>query len=205
MEQPSPRVLIVEDDPQIAELLEYVLEQEGFAVDMADGAVTALQKIYATRFDLVVMDVRLDGEIDGIEIARRGRRRYPSLRVLFISGRADPVAGDPALDDFVKKPFKIREFLGCVWELLYRDLQARQDGTSRFALSALQSAKENCLKSKAEAAAAAGDPAHADAIAANLAALNADLADLPTPARRHRGLRRHLKGSACAADISVRR
>src|SRR5262249_34566515 len=99
----------------------------------------------------------------------------------------------------------IREFLGCVWELFYRDLQARQNVTSRVALSALQSAKESCLRSKAAAAVSAGNPARASAIAANLAALNADLADLPATTGRHSGLRRRLKGPACATDTSARR
>jgi DNA-binding response OmpR family regulator len=125
MGRPKSHILVVDDEPLIRSLLQMTLQEAGFSVDTAADGISALKKLGANNFDLVVMDVGLNNQPDGIETVRRARNSQPSLRTLFISGSAAPTRGDPDLDDFVKKPFAIREFTGCVLELLYRDSRER--------------------------------------------------------------------------------
>jgi DNA-binding response OmpR family regulator len=115
-----PRVLIIDDDDDVRSLIEATLSKAGIDVaSAADGAV-AIDMLECEGFDLMITDLWLRSEIDGIETVRRARARHPELRSLFISGCADPAVDDPELDDFVSKPFNLVELLGCVWELLTR-------------------------------------------------------------------------------------
>jgi DNA-binding response OmpR family regulator len=115
-----PRILIIEDDPEIAALLCSMLRAEGFPVDTADDGPSALALIDSDEFDLLITDIGLPPPIDGIETVKRAREARPKLRSLFISGGPEVWRNDPDNDDFVSKPFNKREILGCVWELYAR-------------------------------------------------------------------------------------
>ena len=120
------RILVVDDDRQVRELIETVLDDAGFSVESTDDAATALARLQSDPIDLVVIDVVLPGPFDGLEVIRRARARHPSLKALFVSGQlSGPVGDDPATDDFVPKPFRPQEFLGCVYELLNRGAERR--------------------------------------------------------------------------------
>ena len=120
------RILVVDDDRQVRELIESVLDDAGFSVESANDAATALARLQSDAIDLVVMDVMLPGPLDGREVIRRARAIHPSLKALFVSGQVSgPVGDDPATEDFVPKPFRPQEFLGCVYELLNRGADRR--------------------------------------------------------------------------------
>jgi two-component system, OmpR family, response regulator len=120
MDIQCPRILIIEDDPDIAALLYSMLSREGFPVSTAEDGPTALELIEKGGIDLLITDIGLPPPLDGIETVRRARECNPALRSLFISGSGPARWDDQACDDFVSKPFNERELLGCVWELFSR-------------------------------------------------------------------------------------
>jgi CheY-like chemotaxis protein len=114
-------ILVVDDHQAVRDLLETMLVTEGFAVTSVENGFEALRVIDCQPIDLAIVEVGVSGSIDGLEIVRQARARRPTLRALFMSdARCQPVCDDPRCDDFVAKPFFDREFLGCVFEILYR-------------------------------------------------------------------------------------
>ncbi|HVM40736.1 MAG TPA: response regulator transcription factor [Acidimicrobiia bacterium] len=116
------RVLVVEDDPTVAEVVERYLEREGFEVtSVGDGAV-ALERALAEPPDLVVLDLMLPG-LDGLEVCRRLRDVAP-VPVIMLTAKGDEqdrVAGlDLGADDYVTKPFSPRELTARVKAVLRR-------------------------------------------------------------------------------------
>ena len=108
------RVLVVEDDPQLAELLERVLHEEGHDPLVSSTLCDADRAIATVPFDIVVLDRMLpDG--DGLDLCARLRSRQPPLPVLVLTSRAelhDRVTGlRKGSDDYVTKPFEIDELL----------------------------------------------------------------------------------------------
>lgn len=113
------RILVVDDDEDVCELLRTGLEMAGFVVETELDGSQAVRRLHRDPVDLAIIDVRLPGAIDGLEIARRGKAQNPLLKVLFISGRTIP-PWDREQDEFVTKPFQVRELVGCVFQLLGR-------------------------------------------------------------------------------------
>ena len=122
MTQPLPTILVVEDDDDLREAISAMLVEAGFLVATAATGWEAIARIEEQPFDLVVADIRLPGGLDGLQMAQHVRERHPALKCLFISGKRDPIVCDPALDDFVAKPFRSFELLGCVWKVLRGNL-----------------------------------------------------------------------------------
>jgi len=120
------RLLIIEDDPDVSDLLVSMLRRQGFCVSAAADGLSALELIKERSFDLLITDIRLPPPIDGLETVRLARERRPGLKSLFISG-SGYYWGDPKRDDFVSKPFRGQEIVGCVWELLCRDSRRAND------------------------------------------------------------------------------
>jgi DNA-binding response OmpR family regulator len=117
----TPRILIVDDDPDICDLLRSMLLREGFVVRTAGNGLSALELIKRDDFDLMITDIGLPPLMDGVETVRRARECRPALQSLFISGGGECRWDDPDRDNFVAKPFQEREVLGCVWELFSRN------------------------------------------------------------------------------------
>jgi two-component system, OmpR family, response regulator len=117
------RVLVVDDEPSLAELLSSVLRFEGWDVRTAGDGLSAVRAARDFRPDAVVLDVMLP-DIDGIEVLRRLRQEQPRVCVLFLTARdavEDRVAGITAGgDDYVTKPFSIEEVLARLRGLLRR-------------------------------------------------------------------------------------
>ncbi|TDC48628.1 response regulator transcription factor [Actinomadura sp. KC345] len=124
------RVLVVEDEEDLVEALRYGLARADYAVDVAYDLEEATQKLYASAYDLMVLDLALpDG--DGFDLCRaiRGGRldgeSGPDLRILMLTARdrlADRVRGlDEGADDYLVKPFAFPELLARVRALLRRD------------------------------------------------------------------------------------
>jgi two-component system cell cycle sensor histidine kinase/response regulator CckA len=105
-----PRVLLVEDEGAVRELLSSALERNGFEVVTAGSAEEALTRASAA-FDVLLSDISLPG-MSGVQLARQLRRSLPSLRVLLMSGyaREEFSSGPNAVDDlpFIPKPFATR-------------------------------------------------------------------------------------------------
>ena len=117
------RVLVVDDEPSLAELLASVLRFEGWDVRTAADGLSAARVAREFRPDAVVLDVMLP-DFDGLEVLRRLRQEQPRVCVLFLTARdavEDRVAGITAGgDDYVTKPFSIEEVLARLRGLLRR-------------------------------------------------------------------------------------
>jgi DNA-binding response OmpR family regulator len=118
----APRVLIVEDDRTVAEVVARYLEREGFAVESVADGLEALARAEAQLPDLVVLDIMLPG-LDGLEVCRRLRSRAP-IPVVMLTARGseeDRVLGlELGADDYVAKPFSPRELTARVKAVLRR-------------------------------------------------------------------------------------
>jgi DNA-binding response OmpR family regulator len=142
-DSPRRRVLVVEDDDAIRELLRLHLALAGFeVVEVADGN-RALALARSAMFDLIVLDVMLPG-IDGITMCRVVRAEGPNTNtpILMLTARdteSDKVVGlDSGADDYVTKPFGVRELLARVGALLRRNRPVAVHGgqtTSRRVVS----------------------------------------------------------------------
>jgi two-component system OmpR family response regulator len=108
------RVLLVEDEAKMAELIGRGLRKEGMAVDTTARGEDALWMAQANPYDVVVLDVMLPG-IDGFEVCRRIRSHDTTTPILMLTARAevrDRIAGlDGGADDYLVKPFSYRELL----------------------------------------------------------------------------------------------
>jgi two-component system OmpR family response regulator len=117
------RVLVVEDEPKMARLIERGLVEEGLAVDVAERGEDAIWMAGSTEYDAVVLDVMLPG-IDGFEVCRRLRADAVWTPVLMLTARdavEDRVAGlDGGADDYVVKPFAFDELLARLRALVRR-------------------------------------------------------------------------------------
>jgi DNA-binding response OmpR family regulator len=119
----SASVLVVEDEPAIAELIRGYLERERFAVRVVGDGVTALDVVRRERPSVVVLDVGLPG-MDGTGVCRRMREAGDWTPVLFVTARDDEVDRVLGLelgaDDYVTKPFSPRELVARVKAVLRR-------------------------------------------------------------------------------------
>src|ERR1700751_1863410 len=122
------RVLVVDDEPSLAELLSSVLRYEGWSVQTAGSGADAVKTGREFRPDAVVLDIMLP-DFDGVEVMRRLRSEQPGVCVLFLTARdavEDRVAGLTAGgDDYVTKPFSREEVLGGLRGLVRRANLAR--------------------------------------------------------------------------------
>ena len=137
------RVLVVEDDASIRELLQLHLGLAGFAVeDLGDGR-QALDVARTTAFDLLVLDVMLPG-LDGISLCRAVRTSGPNTNtpILMLTARdseADIVVGlDSGADDYLTKPFGVRELQARIGAVMRRHLHPEDDATGPSPSTVLQ-------------------------------------------------------------------
>lgn len=118
-----PRVLVVDDDPTVAEVVLGYLRRDGFEAAHAADGLSALRIAAQAPPDLVVLDLMLPG-IDGLEVCRRLRAERPDLPVVMLTARGeeeDRIAGlEVGADDYVVKPFSPRELALRVRSVLRR-------------------------------------------------------------------------------------
>ena len=123
MAQDQGRVLVVDDDPYIADLVSAALRYEGFDVHVVGTGRDALAAAGSTRQDLVVLDVMLP-DMEGLEVCRRLRADGAHVPVLFLTARdatEDKVTGlTVGGDDYVTKPFSLEELVARVRAILRR-------------------------------------------------------------------------------------
>ncbi len=122
-------ILVIEDDPDIVELLRYNLERESYQVSSASAGSEGLAQLQRERPDLLILDLMLP-EISGFELCRRLRRdsEYQNLPVIMLTARseeADVIAGiELGADDYITKPFSPRELVARVGAVLRRTERA---------------------------------------------------------------------------------
>jgi two-component system, OmpR family, response regulator MtrA len=107
------RILLVEDEPDIAEVLQYNLEKEGFQVELAGRGDTGLDAVRRESPDLVLLDLMLPGK-DGIDVCKeiRAESGVPIVMLTAKSDTVDVVVGlESGADDYVVKPFKPKELV----------------------------------------------------------------------------------------------
>ncbi|WP_028057861.1 response regulator transcription factor [Candidatus Solirubrobacter pratensis] len=137
------RVLLVEDDRDIAEPLVRALAREGYDVSEAGDGMVALDAVLGAPPDLIILDIGLPG-MSGLDVCRHVREARPQLPILVLTardGEQDTIAGlDAGADDYVTKPFRVSVLLARVRAMLRRTPPAalvagdvRVDGRARRA------------------------------------------------------------------------
>ncbi len=128
----SRNVLVVEDDRDIARLLDLHLRDEGYTVTVASDGKAGLDKALSKPFDLIILDLVLPG-VDGLEVCRRIRTRPDYTPVLMLTAKStdvDRILGlEMGADDYLTKPFNIRELIARV-KALFRRVEAYREKDS---------------------------------------------------------------------------
>lgn len=129
----AQKVLLVDDEPDIVELLKYNLEREGYQVSTALNGRDALKAAKANRPDLIVLDIMMPG-MDGVEVCNQLRQlpEFKHTLITFLSARGEDysqIAGfEAGADDYITKPVRPKVFLSKVKALLKRSTAERPDG-----------------------------------------------------------------------------
>ncbi|EWM12354.1 response regulator transcription factor [Kutzneria sp. 744] len=136
------RVLVVDDETALAELVSMALRYEGWAVRCAADGVSAVREAKQFRPDAVVLDIMLpDMDMDGLEVLRRVRLEQPEVPVLFLTAKdavEDRIAGlTVGGDDYVTKPFSVEELVLRVRSLLRRSNSVASATSSQLVVGEL--------------------------------------------------------------------
>jgi DNA-binding response OmpR family regulator len=127
----KPKVLVVDDDPDVLRLLQITLEHDGFKPALAGDGQTALRRIEAERFDLVLLDVMMP-VMDGWEVLQSIQSMSAPPRVIVVSAKAHPADRARAYSlgaaEYVTKPFPLDALVGIIESVLgrSRDEQTRR-------------------------------------------------------------------------------
>lgn len=118
-----PKVLVVDDEPNIVLSLEFLMQQAGFEVETAEDSETALAKVAAAPPDLILLDISLPG-ISGFDVLEllRADPRYAKLPIIMLTAHGREVEREKGLalgaDDYVTKPFSTQALVEKVKALL---------------------------------------------------------------------------------------
>lgn len=124
------QILVVEDDPDIGQLVEMHLTESGYKVDRAMDGQSGLEKALEGDYSLVILDVMLP-RMDGLEVCKQIRAEKKSLPILMLTSRSeefDKVLGlELGADDYVTKPFSLRELMARVKAMIRRVNAVKED------------------------------------------------------------------------------
>ena len=125
----SFKILIVDDEQSIGEILQYSLQKEGYQAELALDGEEAMQKIGQQNFDLVLLDIMLPGK-DGLQVCQEIRKFYSTIPVIMITAKeeeVDKIVGlELGADDYITKPFSVREVVARVKAVLRRTRESTQ-------------------------------------------------------------------------------
>lgn len=123
MSERTPKLLVVDDDPRLRDLLRRYLGESGFQVFVADNGVTMNRLWLRERFDALILDLMMPGE-DGLQILRRLREQKDTTPIIMLTARGedvDRIVGlEMGADDYIPKPFNPRELLARIHAVLRR-------------------------------------------------------------------------------------
>ena len=123
MPERTPKLLVVDDDPRLRDLLRRYLGENGFQVFVADNGVTMNRLWLRERFDALILDLMMPGE-DGLQILRRLREQKDMTPIIMLTARGedvDRIVGlEMGADDYIPKPFNPRELLARIHAVLRR-------------------------------------------------------------------------------------
>lgn len=131
MSERTPKLLVVDDDPRLRDLLRRYLGENGFQVFVADNGVTMNRLWLRERFDALILDLMMPGE-DGLQILRRLREQKDTTPIIMLTARGedvDRIVGlEMGADDYIPKPFNPRELLARIHAVLRRRPAANAPG-----------------------------------------------------------------------------
>lgn len=136
------RILVVDDEEDICEILKFNLESEGYLVDVAYSAEEVLQ-LDLNKYNLLLLDVMM-GEISGFKLANtlKHNNRYDNIPLIFITAKGtenDTLTGfSLGADDYIQKPFSIKEVSARVKAVLARSSKSRETDTPVYSFLGLQ-------------------------------------------------------------------
>jgi DNA-binding response OmpR family regulator len=137
----DPVIVVVEDDANIADLVDLYLRREGFRVYQAPDGERALRLIRERRPRLMILDIGLPGRIDGIEVCRQVRSNS-DLPIIMLTARDDEIDRvlglEMGADDYVTKPFSPRELVARVKAILRRADGPVRAGATTFRLGDIE-------------------------------------------------------------------
>jgi DNA-binding response OmpR family regulator len=111
------KLLVVEDEDSLRTLLRSELEAHGFSVDDADGGTIAMKALSNTRYDVVILDVRMP-DMDGLEVLRNIRKDNLADKVIMLTGVSELKVARDSLElganDFLTKPYDFKKLLACI-------------------------------------------------------------------------------------------
>jgi DNA-binding NtrC family response regulator len=135
------RVLVVDDEETAVRNLVYALGKEGYAVTGLDSGTAALAALEKERFDVVLTDLRME-RVDGMQVLRQARERYPDVAVIVLTGYATVTSAVDAMKEgafhYVTKPFRLDEVRHVVREAAELSRLRRENRELRAAVEGLQ-------------------------------------------------------------------
>lgn len=138
----AKKILVIEDEKDIRELVKLYLEKEGFRISAASNGLEGLNQVRSERPDLVILDLMLP-ELDGIEVCKKIRADHSNatIPILMLTAKAeesDQIVGlELGADDYVTKPFSPKTLVARVKALLRRIDRQQEEGPSRYQYGAL--------------------------------------------------------------------
>ena len=109
------KVLVVDDDQSIVEVVKYILTSKGFDVHTLDTGINILEIVLVYDPNLILLDIRLPGK-SGIEICKELKQQHSDLRIILFSAHADHKMAlhESGADSFIKKPFDVGDFINTI-------------------------------------------------------------------------------------------
>lgn len=134
------KILIVDDEAKIREMIAKYAAHEGFETDMAQDGMIAVEKCANTKYDLIVMDIMMPN-LDGFSAVKEIKKTYPNIPVILLSALGqeyDKIHGfDIGVDDYVVKPFSSKELMMRIHAILKRVSGHQKENEDRFQLEGL--------------------------------------------------------------------
>jgi len=134
------KILIVDDEPDMLRGLKYNLEFEGYSIDTAENGTAGFEKINRNNYDLIILDVMMPG-MSGFDICRNIRQKKILTPVILLTAKGeeiDKVLGlELGADDYITKPFSLRELLARVKAVLRRTHTITSDAFSEIKIGKL--------------------------------------------------------------------